>query len=64
MSGGYSVFVVCRLLIAVVSLVAEAWVLRHVGSVAVAHRTRCPAAGGVVLDQGSNLCPWHWQVDS
>ena len=58
-SRGYSVFVVCRLLIAMASLVAEAWVLGHVGSVAVAHRPRCPAAGGIVPDQGSNLCPLH-----
>ena len=24
----------------------------------------CPEAGGTFLDQGSNLCPVHWQVDS
>ena len=63
-SEGYSVFVVCGLLIAVASLVVEAWILGHIGSVAVAHRPRCPAAGGIVPDQGLNLCPWHWLVDS
>ena len=24
----------------------------------------CPAAHGIFLDQGSNLCPLHWQADS
>ena len=24
----------------------------------------CFAACGIFLDQGSNLCPLHWQVDS
>ena len=33
-------------------------------SVAVAHEFRCPTVGGIVLDQGSNTCPLHWQVDS
>ena len=28
------------------------------------HRLRCPAACGIFLDQGSNLCPLPWQVDS
>ena len=34
------------------------------GSVAVAHRLRCSAACGILLDQGSNPCPLHWQADS
>ena len=25
---------------------------------------RCPAAHGIFLDHGSNLCPLHWQEDS
>ena len=33
------------------------------GSV-VAHEVCCPAACEIFLDQGSNLCPPHWQVDS
>ena len=33
------------------------------GSV-VAHGLSCPAACGIFPDQGSNLCPLHWQVDS
>ena len=33
-------------------------------SVVVAHELCCPAACGISLDQGSNLCPSHWQVDS
>ena len=24
----------------------------------------CPKARGIFLDQGSNLCPLHWQADS
>ena len=34
------------------------------GSVVVAHGPSCPAACGIFPDQGSNLCPLHWQVDS
>ena len=29
-----------------------------------AHRLSCAMAGGIFLDQGSNLCLLHWQVDS
>ena len=47
--GGSSSLVWCRLLSAVVSLVAE-------------HGLSCRTACGVVLDQGSNPCPLHWQV--
>ena len=28
------------------------------------HRLSCPAACGIFLDQGLNLCPLHWQADS
>ena len=34
------------------------------GSIAVTHRFRCSAACGIFLDQGSNLCLLHWQMDS
>ena len=34
------------------------------GSVGAAHGLGCPMAGGVFLDQGSSLCPLHWQGDS
>ena len=34
------------------------------GSVVAAHGLSCPAACGLFLDQGSNRCPLHWQVDS
>ena len=30
----------------------------------VAHGLSCSAACGIVPDQGSNLCPLHWQADS
>ena len=34
------------------------------GSVVVAHRLGCPVTCGILLDQGLNLCPLHWQVNS
>ena len=37
---------------------------RHAGSVVVAHGPSCSAASGIFPDQGSNLCPLHWQADS
>ena len=33
-------------------------------SVVVVHGLSCSAACGIFLDQGSNLCPLHWQADS
>ena len=37
---------------------------RHAGSVVVAHGPSCSAACGILPDQGSNLCPLHWQAAS
>ena len=37
---------------------------RRAGSVVVAHGPNCSAACGIFPDQGSNLCPLHWQADS
>ena len=37
---------------------------RRAGSVVVAHGPRCSVAYGIFPDQGSNLCPLHWQADS
>ena len=37
---------------------------RRAGSVVVAHRPSCSVACGILPDQGSNLCPLHWQADS
>ena len=37
---------------------------RRAGSVIVAHGPSCSAACGIFPDQGSNLCPVHWQADS
>ena len=34
------------------------------GSIVVAHRFSCSVASGIFLDQGSNPCLLHWQVDS
>ena len=44
-------------------LCARASAVGHAGSVAVVHRLSCSMACTVFLDQGSNLCPLHWQVD-
>ena len=41
---------VCRLLVAVASLTT--------------HWLSCPAACGIFLAQGLNMCPLHWQVGS
>ena len=38
--------------------------LQSAGSVAVVHRLSCSTACGIFPDQGSNLCPLHWQADS
>ena len=43
---------------------AWASVVVAVGSVVVAHGLSCSAACGIFPDQGSNLCPLHWQADS
>ena len=52
-----------RPLIAVAVLVSgpRPW---STGSAAVAHGLSCPAACGIVPDQGLSSCPLHWQVDS
>ena len=42
----------------------KAWALGSQASVVGAHRLSCSAACGIFLDQGSNLCPLHQQVDS
>ena len=46
------------------SLVAECGLLGTQASVVVAHGLSFPEAYGIFLDQGSNLCPLHWQADS
>ena len=38
--------------------------LSSTGSVVVSYRLSCLAACGIFLDQGSNTCPLHWQMDS
>ena len=38
--------------------------LQSTVSVVVAHWLSCSTACGIFLDQGSNPCPLHWQVDS
>ena len=38
--------------------------LQSIGSVVAAHGLSCSTACGIFPDQGSNLCPLHWQEDS
>ena len=42
----------------------RAQALGCVGSAVVAHRLNCPVVCGILPDQGSGLCPLHWQMDS
>ena len=37
---------------------------RRAGLAIVAHGPSCSTACGILPDQGSNLCPLHWQADS
>ena len=63
---------VCKLLIAMASLVAEHRLkvpgpqqLQHIGSVAVALKFQSTSSAyGILQDQGSNSCPVCWQADS
>ena len=43
---------------------AQAWALELRLSSCHLRGLSCPAACGIFLDQGSNLCLLHWQVDS
>ena len=38
--------------------------LQHTGSAVVVPGLCCSSSGGIFPDQGSNLCPLHWQADS
>ena len=67
-NGGYSLFAVWGLLIVGLLLLCiglrvhgQLW---HVGSVLWQHELSCPTECGIFLNQESNLCPLHWQVDS
>ena len=61
-SGGYCLPVVCRLLTAVASLVAELGVL-GIWASAVSYGFSFFRACGIFLDQGLNLYFLHWQAD-
>ena len=76
-SRNYSQGAVCRLLMAAASLVVKSKLLGvgapaavgapeldSTGSLSVALGLSCSEACGIFRDQGSNLCPLHWQVDS
>ena len=61
---GYSLVVVCGLLIEVASLVVG-HELQGSGSIVVEHGLSCcSAACGIFTDQGSNLHLLSWQTDS
>ena len=57
MLAGYSLAVVCELLIVAASLVVECWALGHMRFSIVARGHSCPKASGIFPDQGSNPCP-------
>ena len=59
----FSLVVVGGLLIAVASLVEHSFQGTR-ASVVGARGISCPVACGIFPDQGSNLCPLLWQVDS
>ena len=62
-SGSYSLVAGHRLVTAVASLI-EGHRFQNMGSIAVAQGLRCSVASGIFLDQGSDSCLLHWQVDS
>ena len=41
----------------------SSWAL-ELGPSSVVHELSCAVTSGIFSDQGSNLCPLHWQVDS
>ena len=44
--------------------VVVARVLYSTGLIVVAHGLSCSETSGIFPNQGSNLCPLHWQADS
>ena len=62
-SGGYSLVAEHGLLIVMASLTAEHRFVSLV-QVVVVHGLSCAVVCGLLLDQGLNLCPLHWQVDA
>ena len=60
----FSLAVACGPLIAAAPSAAEHQLEGPQASVAVACGLSRPAACGIFPDQGSNPCPWHWQVGS
>ena len=61
---GSSLVVVHALLMVTPPFIAEHRLCSAWASVVVAHGLSCPAACGILPDQGLNGCPLHWQVDS
>ena len=66
-SGGYSLVVVCGLLLwqlLLWSMGSRTPGLYSTGSTAVVNQLSCSAACGIFPDRGSNPCLLHWQGDS
>ena len=68
-SGGYSLVMLCRLLIAMASLAAEHGLEATQASVVVVRGLSCPGACGIFLDQRLNSVPRigrqilkHWTI--
>ena len=63
-SGGYSLVVIHKLLIEVVSLVVEHRLQGTQASVFVVHGLSCSSTCEIFLDQRLNPCVLYWQGDS
>ena len=61
-SGNYFLVAVYRLLIVAASPVAEHKLWREWASVIVVYGPSRPTPCGILLDQGLNPCPLHWQM--
>ena len=61
---GLFCFALASLVAVGITLHCRAQALGMWASVVAAHRLSCPAACGILLNQGSNPCPLHWQWDS
>ena len=63
-SGYYSLVVLCGLLISLASLAVEHGLKGAKALTVVVRGLSCPTACEIFPEEGSNLCPLHWQVDS
>ena len=61
--GAWAVGRVCFQRLQLADSVVATLRLQGTGSIVVARGLSCSVAGGIFLDQGSNLCLLHWQAD-